>query len=143
MSDVTARSSISVVKLAKADVRIGDTGTGLDWAIAAARAADDKLATDTVIIDVGDVLGITDYFVIASGSNNRQVKAIVDEVERQIADLGGPRPLRVEGIDTMQWVLADYGSFVVHVFDTETRAYYDLERLWRDRPVIEWRSASA
>ncbi len=143
MSDDSARSTISVVKLARADSPIGDTGTGRDWAIAAARATDDKLATDTVVIDVGDILAITDYFVIASGANNRQVKAIVDEVERQIAAAGGPRPLRVEGLDTMQWVLADYGSFVVHVFDTETRAYYDLERLWRDRPIVEWRSAAS
>ncbi len=117
----------------------GDYSDGRHWAIQAARAADDKLATDSVVIDVGDVLAITDYFVIASASNSRQVRAIADEVERRLVELDGPRPLRSEGLDTFEWVLVDYGSFVVHVFEAETRAFYDLERLWRDRPTIAWR----
>src|SRR5690606_31603273 len=110
-----------------------------DWAVLAARAADDKLGVDTVVIDVGDVLAVTDLFVITNGSNPRQVKAIVEEVERKIAEAGGPRPLRVEGLDTLEWVLLDYGPFVVHVFDTEQRAFYRLERLWGDRPRVDWK----
>lgn len=91
------------------------------------------------MIDVGDVLGVTDFFVITNGANKRQVKAIVDEVEQQIALAGGPRPLRVEGLDGLEWVLLDYGLFVVHVFDAEQRNFYSLERLWADRPRVEWR----
>ncbi|RMH73348.1 MAG: ribosome silencing factor [Actinomyces sp.] len=116
------------------------TAPGADarhWAEVAATAADDKLAVDTVILDVGDVLAVTDLFVITSGTNPRQVRAIVDEVEARVAEQGGPRPVRVEGRDTREWVLLDYGAFVVHVFDEKTRAHYQLERLWGDRP--RWR----
>lgn len=107
----------------------------------AARAADDKLATDTLVIDVGDVLAITDHFVITSGANNRQVRAIADAVEEQLTLAGGPKPRRIEGRDTLDWVLMDYGDFVVHVFSAEARAFYQLERLWGDRPRVEWRAA--
>jgi ribosome-associated protein len=91
------------------------------------------------VLDVGDVLAVTDLFVITSGGNARQVKAIVEEIERKIAEAGGPRPLRVEGLDTLEWVLLDYGPFVVHVFNEEQRAFYRLERLWGDRPRLEWK----
>jgi len=109
--------------------------------VLAARAADDKLAIDTLVIDVGDVLGITDHFVITSGQTGRQVRAIVEEVEEQLTLAGGPKPRRIEGLDTLDWVLMDYGAFVVHVFTAEARAYYSLERLWGDRPRVEWRAA--
>ena len=115
-------------------------------AAAAARAADAKLGRDTVVIEVGDVLAITDFFVITSGANDRQVRTIVEEVERQVvADAFGPaaKPRRIEGLDALRWVLMDYGSFVVHVFDEETRQFYDLERLWRDMPRLEWRTLDA
>ncbi len=111
------------------------------WPVLAARAADDKLATDTLVIDVGDVLSITDYFVITSGNTSRQVRAIVEAVEEQLTEAGGPKPRRIEGLDTMDWVLMDYGDFVVHVLTAEARAYYELERLWGDRPRVEWRAA--
>lgn len=104
----------------------------------AARAAAGKTDDETVVLDVGDVLAITTWFVITSGGNARQVKTIVDEVEEQVAAAGGPRPLRVEGLDGRQWVLVDYGDFVVHVFLSETRAYYELERLWADVPRVLW-----
>ena len=84
------------------------------------------------------------YFVIASATNTRQVRAIADEIEAQIAAAGGPRPVRVEGREDFTWVLMDYGDFVVHVFLEETRQYYDLERLWADVDRVDWReSASA
>jgi ribosome-associated protein len=117
------------------------TGTTTDWAVLAARAADDKLGQDTVVIDVGDVLAVTDAFVITSGDNVRQVRAIVDEIQRVLREAGGPKPLRTEGLDTAEWVLLDYGAFVVHVFDRATRDYYELERLWSDRPRIAWQTA--
>ncbi len=104
-----------------------------EWVRKAAHAADDKLGLRTDAFFVGDVLGITDWFVVTSGNNSRQVKAIVEEVEERVALDGGPKPVRVEGLnDNMSWVLMDYGSFVVHVFDEEAREYYELERLWQD-----------
>ena len=108
------------------------------WVVAAAAAADDKQADDVVVLDVGDVLSITGWFVICDGSNARQVRTIADAVEEQVSEIGGPKPLRVEGRDGLHWVLIDYGDFVVHVFDAETRRYYDLERLWSDVPRIDW-----
>ncbi len=113
------------------------------WAIAAARAADDKLGQATLVIDVGDVLSITEQFVITSAGNTRQVATIAQEIEEQVSAEGGPKPLRIEGLDDLHWVLLDYGSFVVHVFLDETRAYYELERLWADVPRLEWRSAGS
>ena len=93
------------------------------------------------MLDVSDVLSITGWFVITSGANPRQVKTIAEEVESQVADAGGPRPLRVEGLDNARWVLLDYGDFVVHVFLEEERDYYELERLWSDVPRVAWQAA--
>ena len=109
-----------------------------DWARRAARAADDKLGRDTVVIEVGDILAITDFFVISGGGTARQVRAIADEVEEQLTLLNGPKPVRVEGRDDYRWVLMDFGAFVVHLLDEEARAFYDLERLWSDCPRLEW-----
>jgi ribosome-associated protein len=99
------------------------------------------LAADTLILDVAKVLGITDAFVVTSGTNRRQVLTIADEVEARVKAAGGPPPLRTEGRTDAQWVLLDYGDFVVHVFLDETRRYYDLERLWADSPRWEWEEA--
>ena len=104
----------------------------------AARAAAEKKGEDTVILEVGSVLAITDAFVITSAGNDRLVRTIAEEIEAKIKDRGGPAPIRIEGLSDAQWVLLDYGDFVVHVFNAETRRYYDLERLWADAPVIEW-----
>ena len=76
--------------------------------------------------------------MITGGRNPRQVRTVAEEVEAQVAADGGPRPLRVEGLDSLRWVLLDYGDFVVHVLLDEARAYYELERLWSDVPRIEW-----
>tara|TARA_B110000014_G_scaffold223657_1_gene181448 strand:+ start:125 stop:514 length:390 start_codon:yes stop_codon:yes gene_type:complete len=111
------------------------------WSKQAALAADEKLGKDTVLLDVGDLVGITDIFVITSGSNYRQVRAIVEEIEEQMLLLDGPKAETIEGQEYQEgsiWVLLDYGGFIVHVFDEETRAIYDLERLWNDCPRIEW-----
>ncbi|HET6876941.1 MAG TPA: ribosome silencing factor [Jatrophihabitans sp.] len=101
----------------------------------AARAAADKLATDIVLIDVSERLAITDVFVVATGSNERQVEAIVDEVEEKLR-LAGAKPIRREGQRDGRWVLLDYGDIVVHVQHAEERAFYALERLWKDCPFI-------
>ena len=110
----------------------------LDLVQLAAAVADDKKANDPVIIDVGDVFSVSDYFVVVSGSNPRQVAAIVDAVEEEIKKVGGPSPIRVEGAESREWVLMDYGPFVVHVFHQEQRDFYQLERLWGDRPRVAW-----
>ncbi len=102
---------------------------------AAAEAASDKLATDIVAFDVSEQLAITDAFVIASASNDRQVKAIVDAVEDKLRAIGA-KPIRREGERDGRWVLIDYGDVVVHIQHEEERQYYALERLWRDCPVI-------
>lgn len=112
--------------------------SGVDWALEAARAAASKTDESTVVLDVGEVLAITGWFVITSGTNTRQVRTIAETVEEWIDELGGPKPLRIEGLDSSQWILMDYGDFIVHVFIDETRAFYDLERLWRDVPTVKW-----
>lgn len=112
----------------------------VDWALAAARFADEKLGQSTVVVDVGAVLAITDRFVITSGRNTRQVRAIAEEIQERVADAGGPKPIRVEGRDEYRWLLMDYGDFIVHVFDEESRNYYELERLWSDQPRVDWQS---
>jgi ribosome-associated protein len=104
----------------------------------AARAAAAKSGQDTALLAMGQLLGLTDAFVITSGRNYRQVRTIVDEVERQVKELGGRSPVRVEGLDDARWVLMDYGDFLVHVFLDEARHFYDLEHLWVDAPRIAW-----
>jgi len=120
-----------------------DRAAARELAIVAARAADAKGARDVVILEVGDVLVVADEFVIASAPNDRQVRAIVDDVERQVGEAGFGRPLRVEGLDDRHWVLMDYGDVVVHVFLDETREYYELERLWSDVPRLAWAERAA
>jgi ribosome-associated protein len=102
----------------------------------AVRAAADKKAQNLIVIDVGEFLAITDFFVICSGSSDRQVRTIADEVEAKLRETG-VRPLRTEGAPEGGWVLLDYGVFVVHVFTEEMRQYYELERLWKDAPRPE------
>ncbi len=104
-------------------------------ALVAANAAVDKLATDVVLIDVSERLVITDIFVIATGSNERQVEAIVDEIEEKLRR-AGTKPLRREGRRDGRWVLLDYADVVVHVQHAEERVFYALERLWKDCPTI-------
>jgi len=108
----------------------------LELAKVAAKAADDKKADQTLILQVAEVLGITDYFVITSASNRRLVKTVVDAVEEAVREQLGRSPLRSEGVSEQQWVLVDYGDVVVHVFAEEIRMYYEIERLYRDVPRI-------
>lgn len=114
-----------------------------DLVTVAAVAADSKQGQDTVVLDVGDVLAITDFFVITSAPNTRAVRTIAEEVEARVADAGSVRPTSIEGLDDRHWVLLDYAGFVVHVFLEETRRYYDLERLWADVPRVDWAGQAA
>ncbi|MET9328082.1 ribosome silencing factor [Tsukamurella sp. NPDC003166] len=102
----------------------------------AARAADDKLASDIVVLDVSEQLVLTEAFVIASASNERQVSAIVEEIEDQLRE-AGVKPARREGAREGRWALLDFLDIVVHVFHQEEREYYALEKLWKDCPHIE------
>ena len=104
----------------------------------AARAADAKKAEHTVILAVGDVLAITDYFVITSAGNRRLVRSVVDAVEEAVRTTLGRSPIRSEGVSEQQWVLLDYGDVVVHVFAEEIRLYYEIERLYRDVARVPW-----
>jgi len=112
-------------------------------ACVAARAADDKKATDTLVIEVGPILAVTEYFVITSASNRRLVRSLTEEVEARVREVSGRSPLRVEGAREQQWVLIDYGDIVVHVFSDETRSFYEIERLYRDAPFIDWTADGA
>jgi ribosome-associated protein len=112
-------------------------------AVLAAGAASSKKADDILVLEVGDIISITDYFVIASASNPRLVRTIVDEVERTMKEEASITPRGTEGLDDASWVLLDYGDIVVHVFLDETRAYYDLDRLWADAPRVDWEQVVA
>lgn len=106
-------------------------------ALVAANAAADKKASDVIVLDVSDQLVITDCFVIASAPNERQVGAIVDNVEEKMRD-AGTKPVRREGAREGRWVLLDFVDIVVHVQHAEERAFYALERLWKDCPRIDF-----
>ncbi len=110
-------------------------------ALVAARAADAKLGQDTVVLAMGDLLGVTDAFVVTSGANSRQVRTIVEEVEHQVKLSSGRSPRATEGLRDLTWVLMDYGDFLVHVFHDEARSYYDLERLWGNAPRMSVQGA--
>lgn len=112
------------------------TERALELVREAAEAASDKLATDIVAFDVSEQLVITDAFLLCSAANDRQVRAVVDEIEDRLRVLGS-KPVRREGERDGRWVLLDYADIVVHVQHTEERAFYALERLWRDCPVID------
>ena len=118
------------------------TDSAIAMAKVAAQAAADKLATDVLLVDVSDRLAITDIFVIATGANDRQVSAIVDEVEEKMR-LAGVKPVRREGERDGRWVLLDFLDVVVHVQHSEERTFYALDRLWKDCPTIPWVDNSA
>lgn len=99
-------------------------------------AAESKKAINVRVLDLRDVTSFTDYFVVCTGSNSRHVQAIADEVQKQLHE-SGQRQTAIEGYQNAEWILADYGDFIVHVFSEEARKYYDLERLWRDAKEVK------
>jgi len=102
----------------------------------ALRAAAEKKAVNNVVLDLREIASFTDHFVITSGTNERQVQAISDEIVETLKK-AGTAAARVEGYKTAEWILLDYGDFVVHVFDEKARTFYDLERLWRESRRVE------
>lgn len=132
--DPAGEGDVDGVEIVRA---VTEPGAGVNPAVwAAAAAAEDKLGHDTVVLAMGELLGVIDAFVITSGRNGRQVRTLVEEIERQVKLGDGPSPLRVEGLRDATWVLMDYGDFVVHVFLQETREFYDLEHLWSAAPRL-------
>lgn len=110
--------------------------SSLDKVMIAARAADSKKATDILIQDVRELVGITDFFMIVTAQNNRQISAVLDAIEEAEIKEAGVKPFSVEGAQEGFWALQDYGDFVVHVFQPEGRDYYRLEEIWNDAPTI-------
>jgi len=106
----------------------------------AVRAAEDKKAVDLAVLDLRKAAGFTDYFVLASGNNARQVRAIADAVIEALS-AAGAKPAHVEGYDRSEWILLDYFDFIVHVFAPETRMFYGLERLWGNAERVEFSPA--
>jgi ribosome-associated protein len=104
----------------------------------AARAASEKKATDLVVLDLRNAASFTEYFLICTGASTRQVQAVSNAVEEALLK-SGKRPLHIEGYSSAEWILLDYGDFIVHVFSAASRRFYDLERLWRDAPRVEVR----
>jgi ribosome-associated protein len=114
-----------------------------DTAAAAARAASSKQAQDIVVLNVSDLIVITDHFVICTAGSTRQIKSVVEEIERSLKEQLGVRPARREGDGDAGWWLLDYIDVVIHVFGPKERAFYDLERLWRDAPRLAWEEPDA
>lgn len=103
----------------------------------AIESASEKKAFNIVALDLREIVSFTEFFVIASGANQRQVQAIADEITEQLKKQLNARPIRVEGYNSAEWVLMDFGDFIVHIFDKDARDFYDLERLWRDAKRVE------
>jgi ribosome-associated protein len=103
----------------------------------ALHCADEKKGIGIAALDLRDITSFTEFFIIVSGLNKRQVQAISDEIEAQLKKQLNERPLRIEGYSSAEWVLMDYGDFVVHVFENKARDFYDLERLWRDAQKVQ------
>lgn len=103
--------------------------------LAAVRAAESKKASDIRVLDLTGVTSFADYFIICSGANARQIQAIADEIGLRLKEQG-EMPSSIEGYEQAEWILADYGDYIVHVFSGKARSYYDLERLWRDARTV-------
>lgn len=104
--------------------------------IGALRAASDKKAVNSLVLDLREVTEFTDFFIITNGTNVRQVQAIADGISEDLK-LIDTRPIRIEGYNTAEWILMDYGDFVVHIFEEKSREFFDLERLWRDAKRVQ------
>lgn len=103
----------------------------------ALHCASDKKASNLIVIDLREIASFTEFFVVASGGNQRQVQAISDEINEQLKKQLDARPVRIEGYASGEWILLDYGDFIVHVFEKNAREFYDLERLWRDAKRVD------
>lgn len=126
------RESVKV-EIAKKVVTFDELDADLQLAV---ECALEKKAIEVVVLDLREIASFTEFFVIASGANQRQVQAIADEVREQLKKQLGSRLVRIEGYNSGEWVLLDFGDFIFHIFDKDAREFYDLERLWRDAGVV-------
>lgn len=117
--------------------------TSEEKALIAARAADGKKATDIIIQDVRELVGVTDFFCIVTAANNRQIDAVIDAIQEAELEQADVKPIGIEGAQEGFWALLDYGDFVVHVFQPEGRDYYRLEEIWNDAPTVDFRVEEA
>jgi ribosome-associated protein len=122
------------IEIAEAPTAFTDLDPDLQLAI---QIASEKKAFDIIALDLRSIASFTEFFVIASGSNQRQVQAIADGITEQLKKQHDKRPVRVEGYASAEWVLLDYGDYIVHIFNKDAREFYDLARLWRDARRVE------
>lgn len=110
----------------------------LQLALAAARTADENRGSDIVVLDTRELTSVFDYFVIATGTSRRQMHAMSEEIDHKLEDDLGDKRMGIEGYAESRWILLDYGSVVIHLFDDETRKYFALEKLWATAPRVAW-----
>ncbi|HRI04106.1 MAG TPA: ribosome silencing factor [Pyrinomonadaceae bacterium] len=122
------------IEIAETPTKFADLDPEVKLAI---QCASDKKAYDLVALDLRSIASFTEFFIIATGANQRQVQAIADEIKEQLKEQLNSRPVRIEGYASGEWVLVDYGDFIVHVFNKEAREFYDLARLWLDARKVE------
>ena len=137
--DESAENSAPVQMASLNAVRQSQLQQTLEQACLAARVLEDTRGQETVVLDLTQVTPIVDYFVIATGSSPRQMKAMAEEVH-QVLKKGGSRRIGTEGEEASPWVLQDYGDLVIHLFTADARKFYDLEHLWGDAPQVDWRA---
>ncbi|HEY3243102.1 MAG TPA: ribosome silencing factor [Phycisphaerae bacterium] len=121
---------------------MASTSNGLEFAIEAARIAEENKAEEVTVMDLRGLSSVTDFFVICSGTSDRQMRAVSDRITEYARTLGDA-PLSVTGYESANWILLDFFDVVVHIFTSPARRYYDLELLWGDAPRIEWRRLEA
>ena len=112
----------------------------LKLALAAAQTAEDDKGKDIIVLDLRELTCIFDYFVIASGSSRRQLHAMSEDIDHRLEDDLGDQRMGIEGYQGSNWILLDYGTVVIHLFDEETREYYGIEKLWGEAPQLDWRN---
>jgi ribosome-associated protein len=134
LQEKTLHRASSVVEIPDSRTPFSDLDPEVKLAL---HSASEKKATDMVVLDLRGIASFTEFFIISSGANQRQAQAICDEITEQLKRQLNSRPVRVEGYASAEWVLLDYGDFVVHVFNRESREFYDLERLWRDAKRVD------
>lgn len=134
LQEKTLHRETARIEIAKAATPFEDIDLEVQLAV---RCAADKKALDIKVLDLREVATFTEFFVIAGGTNQRQVQAIADEITEQLKKQLSTRAVRTEGYNTAEWVLLDFGDFIVHIFNKEAREFYDLERLWRDAQKVE------
>lgn len=126
--------AVKTLEIAEARTPFSDLDEEIKLAL---HYASEKKAFDMVALDLREIASFTEFFVICSGANQRQVQAISDEISEQLKKELSQRPVRIEGYRTAEWILMDYGDFIVHIFEKEARDFYDLQRLWRDAKQVE------